>query len=544
MRKGVCMVGLPELRPYQSAIYWAARESVVRRRGLTMTVEIARQGGKNEISAQLGIWLLAYFSGKGGKLVKAAPTFNPQALVSLRRLQDRLDDGGFAGKWRLEGGNIVRLDRAQQTFLSAEPTSNVVGATADVLLELDEAQDVDRDKFLKEFRPMGATGNATTVLYGTPWDGGSLLETMSEENRELERKDGVRRDFRFDWEAVAACSPLYGRYVESERERLGEEHPLFRTQYRLLPIAPGEGMFNRSQLALLRGGHARLRGPLPGRVYVAGVDVAGEPWGAQRRTEYGGGHAMGFGRAVGSDPLRVPSGRASTGSGRTEGVGRRVRGGLYDRLRARRATPFEFPQGRLRQAQGERCLGVGGYGPAQTGGRDATVVTIGEVEVGGRLDAPSVRVVEHYRWTGEPHHALTPSLVELLRRTWRCRRVVVDATGLGTGVASGLVKAMGGAVEPFVFTSGSKSRLGFELLGAVNTGRVSAYAGDGSSEYAEFWREMELAQARYRVNQTMDFFVEASRGHDDYLMSLALMVRAAASPARTARGRVGETPPS
>ena len=516
-----------------------------------MTVEIARQGGKNEISAQLGIWLLAQFCGKGGKLVKAAPTFNPQALVSLRRLQERLDDGGFAGKWRLEGGNIVRVDRAQQTFLSAEPTSNVVGATADVLLELDEAQDVDRDKFLKEFRPMGATGNATTVLYGTPWDGGSLLETMSEENRELERKDGVRRDFRFDWEAVAACSPLYGRYVESERDRLGEEHPLFRTQYRLLPIAPGEGMFNRGQLALLRGGHARLRGPLPGRVYVAGVDVAGEPWGVQGERSLGGepweatpfefpqgrlrqaqgerslggeyDPSTGSGRTVGGGygegPLRVSSGQASTGSGEPWG-----------------ATPFEFPQGRLRQAQGERSL--------ERGGRDSTVVTIGEVESGGRLDAPSVRVVEHYRWTGEPHHALTPSLVELLRRTWRCRRVVVDATGLGTGVASGLVKAMGGAVEPFVFTAGSKSRLGFELLGAVNTGRVCAYAGDGSAEYAEFWREMELAQARYRVNQTMDFFVEPSRGHDDYLMSLALMVRAAASPARTARGRVGETPPS
>ena len=513
------MVGLPELRPYQLEIGRAIYASVWRRRGRMFTVEIARQGGKNELSAQLGVLLLLLASGKGGKLVKAAPTFNPQALVSLRRLQERLDDGGFGGRWRLEGGNIVRLERSQQTFLSAEPTSNVVGATADVLLELDEAQDVERDKFLKEFRPMGATGNATTVLYGTPWDGGSLLETMSEENRELERKDGVRRDFRFDWEAVAACSPLYGRYVESERERLGEEHPLFRTQYRLLPIAPGEGMFNRSQLALLRGGHARLRGPLPGRVYVAGVDVAGEPWGASgassteeamRRAsgerslggEYGG---------YGGGPLRVPSGQASTGSGRTDW---------------RDAT-----------------VG-GGYGPAETGGRDATVVTIGEVEGGGRLDAPSVRVVEHYRWTGEPHHALTPSLVELLRRTWRCRRVVVDATGLGAGVASGLVKAMGGAVEPFVFTSGSKSRLGFELLGAVNTGRVSAYAGDGSSEYAEFWREMELAQARYRVNQTMDFFVEASRGHDDYLMSLALMVRAAASPARTARGRVGETPPS
>ena len=501
------MVGLPELRPYQLEIGRAIYASVWRRRGRMFTVEIARQGGKNELSAQLGVLLLLLASGKGGKLVKAAPTFNPQALVSLRRLQDRLDDGGFGGRWRLEGGNSVRLERSQQTFLSAEPTSNVVGATADVLLELDEAQDVDRDKFLKEFRPMGATGNATTVLYGTPWDGGSLLETMSEENRELERKDGVRRDFRFDWEAVAACSPLYGRYVESERERLGEEHPLFRTQYRLLPIAPGEGMFNRSQLALLRGGHARLRGPLPGRVYVAGVDVAGEPWGASLRQAQGERSLGGEYGGYGDDPLRVPSGQASTGSGEPWG-----------------AT--------LRQAQGERSL--------ERGGRDATVVTIGEVEVGGRLDAPSVRVVEHYRWTGEPHHALTPSLVELLRRTWRCRRVVVDATGLGTGVASGLVKAMGGAVEPFVFTAGSKSRLGFELLGAVNTGRVSAYSGDGSSEYAEFWREMELAQARYRVNQTMDFFVEASRGHDDYLMSLALMVRAAASPARTARGRVDD----
>ena len=487
------MAGMPELRLYQLEIARAVFASAMRRRGLTFTVEIARQGGKNEVSAQLGVWLLSWerVVNGDGKLVKAAPTFNPQALVSLRRLRDRLSDSGLGARWWMEGGNIVRLGRAQQTFLSAEPTANVVGATADTLLELDEAQDVDRDKFIKEFRPMGATGNATTVLYGTPWDGGTLLESMAEENRELERRDGVRRDFRFDWEAVAACSPLYRQYVESERDRLGEEHPLFRTQYRLLPIAPGEGMFNRGQLAQLRGEHSRLRGPLPGRVYVAGVDVAGEPWGM---------------------------------------------------------SLVSSTEQALRQAQGERSLGGatvgGGYGPAQVGGRDATVVTIGEVESGGRLDAPSVRVVEHYRWTGEPHHSLTPALVELLRRTWRCRRVVVDATGLGAGVASALVKAMGGAVEPFVFTAGSKSRLGFELLGAVNTGRVSAYAGDGSPEYAEFWREMELAQARYRVNQTMDFYVEASRGHDDYLMSLALMVRAAASPPRTARGRVGETPPS
>ena len=481
VRKGVCVAGLPVLRPYQLAIVWAVCRSAVGRRGLTFTVEIARQGGKNEVSAQLGILLLSLANAWaiGTKLVKAAPTFSPQTLVSLRRLRDRLNDAGIVKGWQLEGGNIVRVGRAQQTFLSAEPSANVVGATADVLLEIDEAQDVDAEKFFKEFRPMGATGNATTALYGTPWDGATLLESMAAENVEMERRDGIRRHFAFDWEAVAAVDPLYRAYVEGERERLGEEHPLFRTQYRLLPIAAGEGMFSRSQLARLQGSHGRLRGPRPGYAYVAGVDVAGEPWG----------EASG----LGADQA-------------------------------------------LRQAQGERL--------AERGGRDSTVVTIGEVEAdsrnpaGSRADAPVVRVVEHYRWTGEPHHALTGSLVDLLQRRWRCRRVVVDATGLGTGIASGLVRAMGGAVEPFVFTSGSKSSLGFELLAAVNSGRLSAYAGDGSAEHVEFRREMELAQARYRVNQTMDFFVEASRGHDDYLMSLALAVRAAASAPRAARGRV------
>ena len=240
---------------------------------------------------------------------------------------------------------------------------------------------------------------------------------MSEENRELEHKDGgagglsVRLGGRGGVQA-----PLYGRYVESERARLGEEHPLFRTQYRLLPIAPGEGMFNRSQLALLRGGHSRLRGPLPGRVYVAGVDVAGEPWGASGASSTEEAMRRASGEPWGETPFEFPQGRLRQAQGEPS------LGGEYGGYGK---APFEFPQGRLRQAQGERSWRArrwgAGTGRAQTGGRDSTVVTIGEVEVGGRLDAPSVRVVEHYRWTGEPHHALTPSLVELLRRTWRCR---------------------------------------------------------------------------------------------------------------------------
>jgi hypothetical protein len=121
------------------------------------------------------------------------------------------------------------------------------------------------------------------------------------------------------------------------------------------------------------------------------------------------------------------------------------------------------------------------------------------------------------------------------------RRVAVDATGLGETLARLLAKALGPAVvRPVRFTAESKSRLGYQLLAAVNGGRLRMYAADGSGEYAEFWRQMELARAVYRPSRTMNFFVDPSSGHDDYLMSLALVVEAARDlepQPRIARGR-------
>ena len=48
---------------------------------------------------------------------------------------------------------------------------------------------------------------------------------------------------------------------------------------------------------------------------------------------------------------------------------------------------------------------------------------------------------------------------------------------------------------------------------------------------------MEKARSQYRQTQTMNFYVDPSQGHDDFLMSLALLVEAASrySP-RGARG--------
>ena len=142
---------LTGLRPYQLDIANAVLDSIFYRKGLTFSVEIARQGGKNEISARLERLLLTLNMDKPLQLIKCSPTFKPQTIISMLRLKDRLNDAGFNGTWTPEMGYIIRLGEARAVFLSAENSSNVVGNTAHLLLEVDESQDVDKDKYTKVY---------------------------------------------------------------------------------------------------------------------------------------------------------------------------------------------------------------------------------------------------------------------------------------------------------------------------------------------------------------------------------------------------------
>ena len=455
------------LRPYQQEVAQAVLSSVFEKKGFTFSVEMARQAGKNELSSQLELLLLTLYMADPKNLVKCSPTFKPQTVISMMRLKDRLNDAGFGGIWTSELGYIIRLGYARVIFLSADESSNVVGNTAHILLEIDESQDVSKEKYTKEFKPMGATTNVTTVHYGTTWDDSTLLEEVKQTNLELERADGLKRHFRYDWQEVAKYNPEYLAYVEAERERLGEDHPLFLTQYRLLPIRGGGGFLTYEQRAQLQGDHPRLRTPDPGLTYVAGIDLAGEAEEAEDAV-----------------------------------------------LRSLKPR------------------------------RDSTVVTIGELDwsAGETPDPnkqPRIKVVEHYRWTGKKHPELYPQLVDILKNVWKCKKIVVDATGVGQPVASFLKGALGSRVEPFTFSTPSKSELGFGLLAAINSGRLKMYRGDGSDEFKEFWFEMERAKSQYRPSQTINFYVDPGEGHDDFLMSLALLVKAAShySP-RGAKGSI------
>ncbi|HHX65913.1 MAG TPA: hypothetical protein GX702_13610 [Chloroflexi bacterium] len=433
------------LRGYQLAPARAIVDSVIRRRGLTFAVMMARQAGKNETAAHVEALLLNYYRRSGGTLIKASPTFRPQALNSAHRLT-AVFEGSLLPLPIREQGYMLRVGRARAVFLSAAASANVVGATASILLEADEAQDVDEAKWDKDFRPMGASTNVTTVLWGTAWTSNTLLARTIRALRWAEQRDGVRRVFVVPWQQVAAEVPVYGRYVRGEIERLGQSHPLIRTQYELQTIDAEAGMFPPATRALMQGSHSRQRGPTEGREYALLVDVAGE---SEDRME-------------------------------------------SDLLRAREPR------------------------------KDSTAVTVVEI-VRGEMGLSRYLVMDRYWWTGTPHHRLFGAIAHLAE-LWAATHVVVDATGVGAGLASFLKQALGSRVEPFVFTSRSKSDLGWGFLGICNSGRFLDYRDDGEPEWRQFW--CEVAAADYQVvdgpERTMRWGVPDPAVHDDLLVSAAL----------------------
>ncbi len=83
---------------------------------------------------------------------------------------------------------------------------------------------------------------------------------------------------------------------------------------------------------------------------------------------------------------------------------------------------------------------------------------------------PVYKAVDRRLWTGVRHASLLAQL-KALADLWQPRWVVVDATGVGAGVASFLEEALPGRVLPVRFSSVLKSRLGWGFLAVVETGR-------------------------------------------------------------------------
>ena len=209
------------LRGYQLAPARAIIESVEGKLGRQFAIVFSRQSGKDELLAQVIAYLLTRHQHQGGGIVLAAPTFRPQAALSRDRLLSRLATGVIAAEIGQREGYIVRAGEATARFLSAAPTANARGQTADLLLVANEAQDIDPAIWDAVFDPMAASTNATTVYSGTVWDRNGLLYRQMTHLAALEATDGQQRVWRVPWEQVAAELPAYGERVRARISQLG-----------------------------------------------------------------------------------------------------------------------------------------------------------------------------------------------------------------------------------------------------------------------------------------------------------------------------------
>jgi hypothetical protein len=439
------------LRPYQLRIARAIVDSVRNRRGDTITVLMARQAGKNELSAQLEAFLLYRYAIAGGRIIKAAPTMDPQLDISHDRLARVLRSA--QARHLPPGDTPTRRDfavgRAGLRLLSGAPDANVVGDSATILLEIDEAQDFDEDVFFKDFLPMTTTTNATVVLYGTSLDEDTLLERHRRLNLAREADLGRNLNFEVPWDQVAEYNPDYRKRIQSIIDELGADDPRVRTQF-FLECVPGAGRFLPPEFTdALRGDHHRGQDLRDDVRVVAGIDLAGS---------------------------------------------------IVDPANQSR---------RLIQA------------------RDETVVVIGHADrsVQSRYaNHPFVEIVEIFRSRAGYAHQMD-WLAGIIRR-YDVSHVTVDSTGPGRPVASKLRDQFGLRVQPFDFTSKSKSDLGWDLRSALNAGRLKLYK-DDDLDSRDLVRQFRSARHELRSSDTLNFYVRPSDGHDDILMAAALLVQAA-----------------
>ncbi|MCJ7520027.1 MAG: hypothetical protein MUO42_10225 [Anaerolineaceae bacterium] len=265
------------LRSYQLAPAYAIYESVKKLAGRSFVIMFPRQSGKNELQAQLEAYFFCLYIIMCGEMVKVSPTWKPQTLNAMRRLEMVLDKNELTHKlWGKESGYIYKVGTSRIYFFSGQPRSNIVGATANLLLEVDEAQDILPAKYDKDIAPMAASTNATRVFWGTAWTSRTLLARELRACLKAERQDGIKRVFIMTADEVRKEVPAYGDFVDDQVRRLGRNHPMVKTQYFSEEIDAEGGLFPPERCAMMKGAHLPLLAPEEGKLYAMTLDVAGE----------------------------------------------------------------------------------------------------------------------------------------------------------------------------------------------------------------------------------------------------------------------------
>ena len=395
------------LYAYQLEAARAIIRSVFKRDGMTFVIIFSRQSGKDEILAVIILFLMVRFIELGIDIVCAQPTFKPQTVNAMERLKKR--GVIFGPRHSRSAGYIMRLGQSRACYFSAEPAASQVGATADRLLVMNEAQDIEPAIYDKRFAPMAASGFATRVFSGTSWTSNTLLAREKRLALAAEKADGVKRVFVVEARQAGRANRYYRQHVAAEIRKLGRDHPFIRSQYFCEEIDAQAGMFHAARLALMQ---------------------ADEP------------------------PVNVPPGFEEAG---------------LPHPAVQRPVAFLLDVA----GQDESRRKPGGESPLSNPGRDSTSLTIVSLDLSTleTLQAPVYRLVRRQEWTGLNHLILFGQL-KSLAEAWKPQYIVMDATGVGEGLWAMLDKAFPGRVLPVKFSQQVKSEIGWRFLAIIETGRL------------------------------------------------------------------------
>jgi hypothetical protein len=492
------------LRGYQIDPADAVIQSCLRGLGREFLWVFPRQSGKDEAVAQVCAFLLSLFQRVEAGIVHVYPT-GAQVAVGVSRLEHRLENAWWAGRWWRKSPPIRRgLGSAQVSFFSGHAQAKAEGATANLLLIVNEVQDQEERVIERRFTPMRASANATALYVGTVRTTGDYLWKVKERLERLEISDGIKRVFFVSPYQVGAENASYLEFVEAQVRLKGRQHPAVKTEFFNEPVDVMAGLFPARRRALMAGAHPRLRVPQPGEVYVALVDVGGQD-------------------------------EAGTQAESLSSPGRDYTVCTIVRVRRDRTTDDRRPT---------TAAEIGGGPPSSVVG-------------------PTYQVVDVFVDHGSRHFQAAPGKPSLFERLlaylmhWNAAAVVCDMTGVGQGITDALIRAYPRQVIGFDFARAyAKARLGNDFLSIVETGRFHYFRderpagqdgldattpGEGSDAWWFFTQAehcgYELAQGapierglRWGVSPSARVVMTGDRGqmsavpvHDDRLLSAALV---------------------
>lgn len=261
-----------QLHGYQRPFARRILNSLITNDGATLTALFSRQSGKSETVANTivcamvmlprlakvypdllgkfsrGVWVGAFAPTDGqtdiiyGRIISRLSSDRAVAFLQDPEIADKLEKvPGKVPTFRLKNcGSFV----SRQT---AHPRAKIEGRTYHIIL-IDECQDADEHVVNKSISPMGASTNATSVYIGTPtYTKGVFYRQIQQNKRESTKRGTKTSHFEANWEEVAKWNPNYRKFVEKEKNRIGEDSDEFRLSYRLHWLLD-KGMFTTSEI--------------------------------------------------------------------------------------------------------------------------------------------------------------------------------------------------------------------------------------------------------------------------------------------------------